>query len=340
MVGHGSAGSEVISKFVRRFVIGGCLSLSLFAFADLIEDAKVLIRESREMVVALQNTDPPPDAETVNRVQAEAVSKMRDAQIMMVKAGVRTTDDPALAYLYGDLLVRLGDVDLAAETLQNAFDLEPENADYALGYGTILTQLGEGHEKDAAQALQSAAELAEPESATAASAHAQLAEVYRQSGLYDLTLKSADRALEISPNHSGAKFLKAVCLARQGRFLESNTLMNEVATLAPVVAGDEHGRLYDAVRDFERRNLWVANTAEEHAAYAKMLIRVNRLPDSLDSLRHSVRLNPNDAIVWNLLGSVYRQANRIDEARDAFEHSLAINPDQERTRQILEQLAE
>jgi len=289
------------------------------------------------MIAEQQNSSSPPDAETFNRVQREAMAKLRDARTLLERGGAKTTRDADLAYVYGDLLMRLGDSDLAAITLKNASELAPENAEYALGYGTILVLLGAGHEREAVRALRSAIAIS-PDSDRAASAHAQLAEVYRSSGLYDLTLESVELALAIDPEHSGAQFLKAVCLTRQGRFLEANTLMDEVSALAPAVAVDERGRLYDAVRDFERRNLWVANTADEHAAYGKMLIRVNRLPDSMDSLRHAARLNPDDAIIWNLLGSIYREANRIDEARDAFEHSLRINPDQERTRQVLEQL--
>ncbi len=307
------------------------------AYAGPIEDAKALVQSANDMIVELQNTTPPPDAETINRVQQEAVETLREAGALYIRAGVQTTSDAGLAYEYGDLLVRLGDIDLAADTLKNAFELEPDNVKYALAYGSILVKLGEGREDEAAVPLRAVVELA-PDSESAASAYAQLAEVYRRSGLYDLTLESADRALAIDPDHASAQFLKAVCLTRLGRFLEANTLMDSVAANAPLIAGDARGRLYDAVRDFERRNLWVADTAEEHAAYGKMLIRVNRLPDSMNSLRHAARLNPDDAVVWNLLGSVYRQANRVDDARDAFERSLALNPDQERTRAVLKEL--
>ena len=307
------------------------------AFAGPLDDAKALINEANELVSGLRSGNPAADAETTNRVQKEAVDKLREAQRLLERGGARTTSDAELAYAYGDLLVRLGDLDLAAGTLKNAFELAPENPDYALGYGTVLVQLGDEHAADAIEALRAVIALA-PDSNKAASAYGQLAEIYRHAGIYELTLESAEQALAIDPEHSGSKFLKAVCLVRQGRFLEANTLMDEVAMKAPALAGDDHGRLYDAVRDFERRNLWVANTAEEHAAYGKMLIRVNRIPDSIDSLRHAVRLNPNDVVTWNLLGSVYRQANRIEDARDAFERSLATDPNQDRTREVLEQL--
>lgn len=342
MVGCRGASRKVIVDLVRGPIVAACISFGLLvgvnADADGVADAKALVQSAKDMAVELQNASPPPDAETIGRVQQEALANLRDARSLFQESGAKTTRDADLAYVYGDLLVRLGDLDLAAITLKNAFALAPENAEYALGYSTVLVQLGAGQEREAARALRAVVAL-DPESDRAASAHALLAEVYRSSGLYDLTLESVDLALAINPGHSGALFLKAVCLVRLGRFLEANTLMDEVSALAPALAADERGRLYDAVRDFERRNLWVANTAEEHAAYGKMLIRVNRLPDSMDSLRHAVRLNPDDAIIWNLLGSVYREANRIDEARDAFEHSLGIDPDQERTRQVLEQLA-
>ncbi len=317
------------------FIVG--ILASAAAFAGPLDDAKALIKTANELIAGLQSGNAQPDPETTNRVQKEAVGKLREAQRLLERGGAKTTRDAELAFTYGDLLVRLGDLDLAAATLKNAFELAPENPDYALGYGTVLVQLGDGHADDAVEALRAVIAIA-PDSSKAASAYAQLAEVYRHAGIYELTLESAELALAIDPEHSSAKFLKAVCLVRRGRFLEANTLMDEVAKKAPALAGDDHGRLYDAVRDFERRNLWVANTAEEHAAYGKMLIRVNRIPDSMDSLRHAVRLNPEDVITWNLLGSVYRQANRIEDARDAFEHSLAIDPNQARTREVLEQL--
>jgi len=341
MVGYWSACRKVIVNGIRNSIVVASVSMGIVmgavAHADAFDDAEALIKEATDLALNLQNSNPPPDAEKIEQVQQEAIAKLREARKVLERSGARTTDSAEMAYLYGDVFVRLGDIDLAFIALRNAFRLAPENAEYALAYGTIAVGLGEGYEEEAAKALRAVVEIA-PESGNAANAHAQLADVYRRSGLYDLTLESVESALLINPDHPGAQFLKAVCLARLGRFLEANTLMDVVAASAPTLAGDIHGRLYDAILDFERRNLWIANTAEEHAAYGKMLIRVNRLPDSMNSLRHAVRLNPDDAIVWNLLGSVYRQANRIDDARDAFEHSLAINPDQERTLQVLEQL--
>jgi tetratricopeptide (TPR) repeat protein len=320
---------------VAGLLIG--ILMSVGAHADSLDDAKALMKEATDLVINMQNSDPPPDAEQMNQVHAESIALLREACTVLERDGVRTTDRAEMAFTYGDLLVRLGDIDLAVIALRNASKLAPEKVNYALAHGTIAVGLGEGFEDEATKALHAVIEM-DPESQSAADAHAQLADVYRRSGLYDLTLESVEAALTISPDHARAQFLKAVCLARLGRFLEANTLMDAVAVSAPSLAGDSHSWLYDAVLDFERRNLWVADTAEEHAAYGKMLIRVNRLPDSMNSLRHAVRLNPGDAVVWNLLGSVYRQANLIDSARDAFERSLAIDPDQERTRQVLEQL--
>lgn len=322
---------------VRRFVVAGVLCTAGTVYADEFGEAQALIESATSSLVALQSAAPSPDAETIARIEQEALNQLNRARTLFKKGGIEETRDADAAYAYGELLVRLGDTDLAVESLRNAHELAPKNSAYALGYGAILIQLGEGHEAAASAALRWVIDL-EPDTPTAAEAHSQLAEMYRQSGLYDMTIESAESALLINPEHEGALFLKAVCLARLGRFGEANTIMDDVAKRAPALARDERGRLYDAVRDFERRKRWVANTAEEHAAYGKMLIRVNRLPDSVDPLRHSVRLNPDDAIVWNLLGSVYRQANRIDDARDAFERSLAIDPDQERTRQVLQQL--
>jgi tetratricopeptide (TPR) repeat protein len=323
-----------------RFVVAmGLVGILSVAQAGPLEDAVALYSEAKDTFTQSVNPEAGFSQEEAAALQQEAIEKLRQARALFEEGNAGAASDPKIAYAYGEMLVSMRDFDLAAAPLKNAWQGDPANAAYALAYGGVLVNLGDRYAAEAVEALNAAIE-ADPNARAAAEAHAQLAELYQDLGLYSLTLAQADQAIAIDEHHAGARFMRAVCMARQGRFLEANNELDKVTAISPAVAGDSDGHLYDAVRDFERRKLWVANTAEQHEAYGKLLIRVNRMPDSIDALRHSVRLNPDNVVVWNLLGSAYRAVNRVDDAREAFEKSLELDTNQERTREVLQELAE
>jgi protein O-GlcNAc transferase len=326
--------------YATQFITAICLAgVAHAAHAGPLEDAVALYGEAKDDFSRSVNPEAGLSQEEATALQQEAIEKLQQARVLFDEGNADEASDPKIAYAYGEMLVSMQDFDLAAAPLKNAWQRDPDNASYALAYGGVLAKLGEPYADEAVDALNAAIE-ADPEARPAAEAHAQLAELYHGLGLYSLAMAQADQAIAIDENHAGARFMRAVCLARQGKFLEANTELDQVTAISPAVAGDGEGHLYDAVRDFERRKLWVANTAEQHEAYGKLLIRVNRMPDSIDALRHSVRLNPDNVVVWNLLGSAYRAVNRIDDAREAFEKSLELDPNQDRTREVLQELVE
>jgi cytochrome c-type biogenesis protein CcmH/NrfG len=54
----------------------------------------------------------------------------------------------------------------------------------------------------------------------------------------------------------------------------------------------------------------------------------DRVKEDIQKNRETLRLNPNDALAWALLGSAYGTLNRHQEAIQAYREALRIKPDE------------
>lgn len=304
---------------------------------EALERARQDVRTFQEQLQALTQAQQQNDAKAMAAAEAAAMEALRDARENFREAGAQTSRDPQVIREYADVLARLGDVDLMARALQRLVQIDPTNVAAWVSLGQALAALGHDHATEAVEALRHGLDLA-VEPRTVAAAHAALGNLYLEERLYDLARRHHDEALKADPNHVESRLAIASLDIREGRMKEAAAAMQTLgdAPLPPSATAD----IARALADFLEARRTFPDDAESHLAYAQLLIRGNRMPESVWPLDRTVELNPDNYIAWNMLGSVRQALGQNDLARAAFERSLQIKPDQPRTRESLNELAQ
>lgn len=271
--------------------------------------------------------------------QTEAKRLLREAKALYEGGGAETSRDPEVLAEYGAFLLEMGDVDLAAKTYRRAVGLSPNDAGLWLRLGTSLSNLDESKAIEAKEAFERCLAL-DRTTPVAAQAYAELGGLYRGMGLFDLAKECFEASHAIAPDSVETRIALAALKVREGRIREGADGLDALGMI-----GSEHGALLQgllvsALKDFDAARLWIPDMAEDHLAYAKLLLRAGRTPECLFAIERSLDLDERNYVVWNLLGSVSRQMGDMERARTAFRRSLALEAEQPRTRSALEALAE
>ena len=259
-----------------------------------------------------------------------ALELLAESKEIFEQGGVRKSKDSAALNEYANVLLGMGNPDLAAKALENALAADPDNVEVWLNLGHVRAMLGDARRLSAKEAYDRCLAL-KPPAETAAQAQEGLGDLFRQMGLYELAEESLVEALALDPARPRLRMLLAVLMVRSGRMMEADAAIEYLTIEAPQQIPELQRLLVDAVADFERARLWFPDKAGEHLAYAKVLLHSGRTEESVGPLERSVTLNANNYVAWNLLGSISQRLNRVKRAREAFERSLDLKPDQPRT---------
>ncbi len=271
--------------------------------------------------------------------QTRAAQYLQDARSFFDRAQAGKSEDPDILKDYADLLIVMGDADLASEVLQRRAELTPHDAEAWFALGRVLASRDRAYEAEAAAALRRALTL-DSANTEAASIYSELGRLYWRGGLFDLAERSYSKALAASQSDVSATIGLAALAIRKGKLAEASAQLDVLGALTPDKAGMLERMVGESLADFEQSPRWFADTAQNHMAYAKLLIRLNRLPQSVMPLERALELDPDNYVDWNLMGSVMRGLGDLKQARRAFTKSLELNPDQPRTREVLEKLGE
>ena len=279
------------------------------------------------------------DGDAAQRHQVKAAEALARARALFAKTAAARPDDVDVLRKCATVLSQCGDTDLAAEAFEHAVTLAPDDAGLWLGLGQALSTLGHGRAAEAVEALRHALD-AGADSAATANALASLGAVYRREGLHDLARQSYAKALEAGEDNVAAKLGLAGYKLRDGDVRACSDDLDALQPLAPEYAMQLPGLLADALEGFEDARRWFPDTAGNHMAFAKLLVRASRLSEGLAAAERAAVLDASDYITWNFVGGIARQLGDVDRARRAYERSLELKPDQPRTLEALEALGE
>lgn len=305
--------------------------------AEPLDDARAATEQARAERDALA-IEQDPAAASGHRAELRRLA--REAQALYRLAGAEDSNDVALLSEYAAALELTEDYDLAVAVLERATKADPNDPALWLELGEKTLLLGAPRLADARAALEAAVRLKPDDPALIGAAYTSLAEVYLRFGFYDLAIVYLERTLRIVPENVPNIITLATLYLREGQVKVASDVIEQLGSAVVPHAAMLQERLTLALGDFERGRLWFPDTAENHLAYAKLLFRVGRVPDSLMAIERSVELEDQDAAAWNVLGSISRQSGNLERAREAFERSLALDPDQPRTREALESIGE
>lgn len=249
------------------------------------------------------------------------------------------SDDVTTLRGYARALSAEKDYDLAELALVRAVSIDPEEAELWLELAQAQASLGGPARERAIRSYSKAARF-RPEGDANARAYAALGTVFLEMGLYDLALENVSKALELKSDLAEAIVAMVALDTRVGNMEKAAQALDEFQAVPPEFVPRLRQYLDTALRDFEDSRRWIPDTAESHFAYAKLLIRVDRLTDSYWPLLRTIRLDDQNFVAFNMMGSVLRAMKRLRGAREAFTRSLELNPDQPRTREALQELEE
>jgi tetratricopeptide (TPR) repeat protein len=298
-------------------------------------DARQNVQEFQSQMQQLAQAQSTGDAAAAAKADKASADALRAARENFRKAGVERSRDPKLLMEYADVLSRLDDTDLLLQTLRRVVSLEPGNAIARIGYARALARSGPEHATEAAEAYRQVLSL-KLGPKFEASAYDGLAQLYLDDGLYKLARESSQEAIKRNPESVGAKVSLAALDVREGNMQAAAKTLNSLGnTNLPPDAAE---RISKALSDFVASRRTFPDTAENHVAYAEVLIRGNRAPDSLMPLQRAVELAPDNYVTWNMLGSIRQGMGDLAGARASFERSLQIKSDQPRTQQSIQEI--
>ncbi|HOJ32280.1 MAG TPA: tetratricopeptide repeat protein [Candidatus Hydrogenedentes bacterium] len=325
-----------MKKIVVVFALTAFYHLAAPASNELAEARKEYARFKTALTKAqeLQNRG---QAEAAEEQQRSAYEALEKAHQLFEKAGVSQSNDFDALMEYADALSWTGDSDLAREILEKAVKLKPDSQKAWLSLGKALVDLGPTYLTDAQKAFLKALDLSKTQDEEAET-RATLVLFYWNAGLYAAAKEQSSLLKEKKPDNIPNIIIQAGLATREGRFKDAEAELNSVTQLSPQQGVLLNKVLAQALDDFDLSRGFIPDEAASHAAYAKLLIRANRVEESLLPIERAVKLAPDEYTYWNTLASVCRFTNDIDRAREAYARSLELYPDQPRIRDAMESL--
>ncbi len=219
----------------------------------------------------------------------------------------------------------------AIKTYREYLAVKPDNASVCnrLGYCcSMYKQYG-----DAIQAYKKAIQL-EPKNVTA---YSSLSWCYFELGEYKLAVNNANEAIKLQPSNIDA--LKCMAssylgLGQQNEFIDTSKKILAIDPNYSIIsfveaqkyinkkgAGSVIGNLKPNLQ-----NLPIDPNLAEKLVLAIWYTQMNRIEDSIGAYQEAIKINPNSAITYSLLGISYQALGRHNEAIDAFRKSIKLEP--------------
>jgi len=229
-------------------------------------------------------------------------------------------------YYLGYTLFMLKDLDAAIEECERAVELDSDNADYHYDLGRLYGE------------------------------DANDASIFRLPSLGSKIRGEAETALNLNPNHLGARVLLAnFYFQAPGILGGSYDKAIEHATIAAKL--DEWQgrilliRIYNELEEYKKaeneckllENLNSDNQELQLVLfneYGFLLVKQNRIDEAIEKYKKTVSLAPNKSWTHNSLGNAYLLKGRYYEAIAEFNIALSINPDSEYAKEKLEETNE
>ncbi|PCJ61003.1 MAG: hypothetical protein COA73_07870 [Candidatus Hydrogenedentota bacterium] len=239
---------------------------------------------------------------------------------------------------FAEVAEAAGERDLAALAYHHLTELEPDEWKWKLNAGRSYRLAGDAFQDNALRFLQACTTGEGAPDDIRADAYVELGKIYWGLGLFENAGGFFSSAQALNPDHTPARIGTAAVAIRDGDMAAGSTILDGLVQVSQEDTALMNFLLADALRRFDDSRGIFPDTAEQHYAYARLLVRVGKYYETMLALERSVALNGDNYPAYNLLGGVLSQIGEQDRARKAYETSLEMNPDQPRTREILGQL--
>jgi len=208
-----------------------------------------------------------------------------------------------------------GDWDIAADALDEATELRPDD-------GGLAARRAKAHYKRGpagkSEAFKIADGLIRAGDDAPADAYFVRGLLYLEQDLPDLAREDFDALLardaESVPGHIVAAVLKVYA----GDVLAAETALAALGQAAMPFDAETRDMVRRALLTFERDRYTFPDTAEHHAAYARLLYRAARVPDAILAARRAATLDSANKDLWRFIGQMHAQLGQQEQAESAF----------------------
>lgn len=318
-------------------LLGTFLALAAAAHAGDYTAARVKAEAYRAEQSALLDARAQNNMDAIKQHAKNRDELLRDAITLYEQAGAGKDNDPVLIQEYAELLANRGDYDLAADALKRAAARDAANAALWAKVGENLGKVGPQRRQEAFESLRKSLEL-DKTSPAAAKAFYALGDLCWREGLYEQARENLDAALKLAPEDVPTRIALAAAKARAGQVLEAENDLDAVGKAAQPYDAETRAQLRQALADFDAARRFFADTAENNAAYARLLYRAARIPEAILAAQRATRQDPKDFALLNFIAAMQIQLGNLPQAKKAYERSLEANPDQAEVQQAITQI--
>ena len=276
----------------------------------------------------------PPSAEKIKRLFADSVEKLLQGDASGAARGfeklVKVIPDSAVAwYNLGLSRQHLERHAKAAEAYRRVLRLKPDHADAVVGLGLSQKEL---QQTDAAmQSVRTALALA-PAHPRALNLAGTL---YAARNEHDAALDAFQRALAAQPDNEDARYNLASAMLQRG---DSEAALATAGALFEMPHPPKRYRLLrgQILLDLKRYGEVFKAVDQLAAEYGKeddvQLLRMSLYEmvkdyfGVIDTARELLERLPDNARVWNALGSAYFQLDGIARAVECYDHAIRLEP--------------
>ena len=128
---------------------------------------------------------------------------------------------------------------------------------------------------------------------------------YANLGQLDTAISYYEKALSIKPDYAEAHYNLGFSLHRLGQLDAAVRSYKKVVAIKPDYAEAHNNKILSVIYFFTN----------------------GQIPDAIDTLEALIKDNPNDALLFNMIGGCYASLGQPDMAVKNYEQALAIKPD-------------
>ncbi len=153
---------------------------------------------------------------------------------------------------------------------------------------------------------------------------------------FDGAMKASEKALEMNPKSTKARYTIAYILQHQGKFAESETHLSEAISIDPNYAEAQYslgvalagqGKIDQAVAQWNKAIRLDPNYVDAHYNLGQAMFRRGRFNEAVRHWSKVVELKPDDAGTHHDLGKAFATQERMDQAIIHFSEAVRLKPD-------------
>ena len=235
-----------------------------------------------------------------------------------------------LVFQRGNVLMMLGQLDMAIRAYTHVIELNPLNADAYINRGAAYQN--KNNFDLAIQDFNTATQL-KPDDAIV---YYNFGVVYSKKGEVDTAIKNYDRAIELNPNYAVVYSNRGNAYSKIGKTENAMKDYNMAIELNPYLAETYYNRGIDyekkgevnlAIKDYTTAIQLQFDYAEAYCNRGVAYAKINKVDLAISDYSLAIQLDPNYAKVYNNRGNAYSKIGEYKKAIEDYNKAIKQDPE-------------